>query len=214
MTDFLKPLGVIIAGGESARFGGGDKFLSSLGRKTVLDHVIERARPQVSHLLLNINSDPSRVESFALETLGDGSYLSKAGFVGPLGGILAGLKYAKYRGLEAILTFPADTPFIPRDVGEKLTSALMRQGNKIAIASSDGRPHPVMGLWSTDLLEDMEAYLLSGERRVMVYVKRHSFSEVAWEAVTDSQPDPFFNINRSEDLAKAEAYMSLSHSSE
>ena len=45
-------VGVILAGGRATRMGGGDKSLYRLGGKTILEHVIDRARPQVSRLVL------------------------------------------------------------------------------------------------------------------------------------------------------------------
>jgi len=199
-----KPSGVIIAGGGSARFGGGDKFLSPLGQETVLDHVIRRARPQVSSLLLNVNDDVSRVRNFGIKVICDDGLVSQKGTVGPLGGILAALKYAENKGEDFLLTFASDTPFMPKDFAEKLCHAQRDGGREIVIACSDGRPHPVMALWSVALRGALEAYLLSGERRVMAFVQQQTYDEVSW---AETRPDPFFNINHREDLQRAELYL-------
>jgi molybdopterin-guanine dinucleotide biosynthesis protein A len=39
-------VGVVLAGGQSRRMGGGDKTLKLLAGKTILQHVIDRVRPQ------------------------------------------------------------------------------------------------------------------------------------------------------------------------
>jgi len=82
--------GVLLAGGQSRRMGGGDKCLLALGGKPILAHVIERARPQVAALVLNANGDAARFRDFGLAVVPD----SIAGFAGPLAGVLAGLDWA------------------------------------------------------------------------------------------------------------------------
>ena len=62
----MKVVGLLLAGGQSRRMGGGDKALRMLGGVTLLERVIERLRPQVDALLLNANGDPSRFARFAL----------------------------------------------------------------------------------------------------------------------------------------------------
>ncbi len=43
-----QPLGVILAGGQATRMGGGDKGLLPLGTGTLLAQVIDRLEPQVA----------------------------------------------------------------------------------------------------------------------------------------------------------------------
>ena len=57
---------------------------------TLLDHVIDRMRPQVAALVLNANGDPARFAGFGLPVVAD----SVADFAGPLAGMLAGLDWA------------------------------------------------------------------------------------------------------------------------
>ncbi|MEM7632487.1 MAG: NTP transferase domain-containing protein, partial [Pseudomonadota bacterium] len=38
----MQPLGVILAGGQATRMGGGDKGRLALGGRSLLDHVIAR----------------------------------------------------------------------------------------------------------------------------------------------------------------------------
>src|SRR5262249_60443544 len=80
--------GVLLAGGLSRRMGGGDKGLLSLAGKAMLGHVIDRLAPQVDKLIINANGDPDRFRPFGLPVVAD----TVAGFVGPLAGVLAGLR--------------------------------------------------------------------------------------------------------------------------
>jgi molybdenum cofactor guanylyltransferase len=52
--------GIVLAGGESRRMGGGDKCLLPLGGAPVLARVIARLGPQVSEMVINANGDLSR----------------------------------------------------------------------------------------------------------------------------------------------------------
>ena len=48
-------LGVILAGGQARRLGGGDKALRELAGKPLLAHAIDRLAPQVSDIIINAN---------------------------------------------------------------------------------------------------------------------------------------------------------------
>ncbi len=196
----MKPLGVIIAGGQSRRFNDNsqhsDKFLTPFGKTTLLGQIIRRAQQQIPDLILNVNGDVSRVRSFGLDVISDD--LSDAG---PLGGIHAAMTAAKARGYSHIISFSSDSPFFPDDYVARL---LAQNDVRIAIAKSGEKAHPVMGIFEVSLLDDLKAYLASGERRVMWWVRQHPHKEVVWD---NENPDPFFNINNRQDLAKAEKYL-------
>ena len=83
--------GIVLAGGQSTRMGGIDKGLISLGRYTLLEHVIARLKPQVSTIVLNANGDKSRFAGFSIAIFSD----SIQGFLGPMAGVLAGFEWAE-----------------------------------------------------------------------------------------------------------------------
>ncbi|MDA0261729.1 MAG: NTP transferase domain-containing protein, partial [Proteobacteria bacterium] len=82
-------VGLLLAGGQARRMGGGDKCLRSLAGETLLARAVSRAGPQVSHLLLNANGDPDRFAHFGLDVVAD----VVDGFAGPLAGVLTGLTW-------------------------------------------------------------------------------------------------------------------------
>jgi molybdopterin-guanine dinucleotide biosynthesis protein A len=189
------PVGVILAGGLSSRMGGGDKCLRLLGGRPLLAHVIDRAGPQVDRLVLNANGEPARFAGFGLEVIAD----SLADRPGPLAGVLAGLEWARRREprAEAIVTFPSDSPFLPRD----LAARLIASGAPLARACSGGRAHPVAALWPVALADDLRRALGEGLRKIDLWTARHGVADVEWDA---GPPDPFFNANTPEDLLEAE----------
>jgi molybdenum cofactor guanylyltransferase len=194
----VRVAGVILAGGLSRRFGGGDKCLRLLAGRPILAHIIERLRPQVDALALNANGDPARFAAFGLPVIAD----SIAGFAGPLAGVLAGLDWGAARtGITHVATAAADAPFLPLDLVQRLRHALEAGGSDLACARSGGRAHPVFGLWPVALAEELRAAVHSGIRKVDQWTARYQLASIDFH---HGPPDPFFNVNHAEDLMEAE----------
>ena len=190
--------GVLLAGGQSRRMGGGDKCLLPLGEKPILAHAIARARPQVSALVLNANGDAARFAAFGLPVVPDGV----AGFHGPLAGVLAGLDWAasSVPGVTHVASFATDAPFLPRDLVPRLVAALDGR-HELAAAASQGRTHPVFGLWPVGVREALRRALTEeGVRKVGMFTARYRLAVVDFPV---GEVDPFFNTNNPEDLEAA-----------
>lgn len=187
--------------------GGGDKCLRDLAGRPLLAHVIDRVLPQASPLLLNANGDAARFKEFGLPVASD----VVDGFAGPLAGVLTGMLWFKEHSPQTtwLLSIATDTPFFPTNMAERLHQAAKEKSHPLACAASNGRTHPVFGLWSLDLADDLRhALVVEDLRKIDAWTARHGIAEVEFS----SDPvDPFFNANRSEDLAAAEAhYQTLS----
>jgi molybdenum cofactor guanylyltransferase len=199
----VKTVGLLLAGGQSRRMGGGDKALRPLAGIALLDRVIERLRPQVDALVLNANGDPARFARFALPVVAD----SVPGFVGPLAGVLAGLDWTAENRPDCpfVASVATDAPFLPTDLVARLAEGLDEARADLACAASGGRSHPVFGLWPVRLREDLRHALVEeGIRKVDLFTARHSLVTVAF---SDQPVDPFFNANRPEDFAAATALL-------
>jgi molybdopterin-guanine dinucleotide biosynthesis protein A len=198
-----KVAGVVLAGGLSRRMGGGDKALLSLGGRSILDHVIERARPQVSSLALNANGDAARFARFGLPVIAD----VVEGYAGPLAGVLTGLEWAaaEHPDCAWVASFASDAPFLSVDLVARLLAAIEKDGADLACASSAGRHHPVFGLWPVALVDDLRHAVIDDSiRKVDAWTARYSLAVADFEV----EPfDPFFNTNRPEDLAEAETLL-------
>lgn len=194
------PLGVVLAGGQATRMGGGDKGLLPLGATTLLGHVIDRLSPQVADLALNANGDAQRFNSFGLTVLKD----PIDGFAGPLAGVLAGLEWASDLGATHIVTAAADTPFFPGDLVPRLMVQAEVDGKPIALARTDNGRHPTFGLWPVALRSALRQALQDGVRKVVQWTDAHGTTYADFPTGTF---DPFFNVNTPEDLAKAERLM-------
>jgi molybdenum cofactor guanylyltransferase len=200
MPEVSGPPGVVLAGGLARRMGGGDKPLREIGGRTILARVIARLEPQCECLVINANSDPRRFASFGLPVIADGVQ----DYPGPLAGILAALDWAAANRPDAawILSAPGDCPFLPRDLVARLSHALIAENAELAIATSQGQSHPVIGLWNVALRDALrQALVVEGLRKVGQWTARYRLATVAWPA----EPlDPFFNANTVDDLAEGE----------
>ena len=179
---------------------GADKPMTMLAGKPLIQHVIQRLRPQVDELLINANSDPSRFAGFGCEVVADGM----ADFPGPLAGILAGLQWTKNERPDAgwLISCACDCPFLPFDLVDRLVRSAEGADVPIAVAGSGGRHHPVIAAWRTDLPLDADEVLRTrGIHKVDHLID--SFANVRVQFSTEVF-DPFFNINTPEDLSRAE----------
>ncbi|MGR3701852.1 MAG: molybdenum cofactor guanylyltransferase MobA [Paracoccaceae bacterium] len=188
--------GVILAGGQARRMGGGDKCLLPLaGGRVVLEEIIARLAGQVGCLALNANGDAARFARFGLPVVAD-----QVADAGPLAGVLAGMGWARAQGCDRLVTVAGDTPFLPADLVARLAAG--GGGAPVSVAATD-RVHPVFALWDVARADDLRAALAAGTRRVMDFAAAQGAVEVVFPVLGGG--DPFFNINTPEDLVRAQA---------
>ena len=178
---------------------GGSKPLRSLGRRTLLEHALDHARLWSDRVAVAARED-RQVDSSGVPVIRDQPEVE-----GPLGGLIAGLNFAREQNCGLLLTIPADMPFLPDDLLERLAGAL-RQEVGAALASSGGHVHPVCGLWRVDALEAADDYAANGQRSLKGLAAAIGSVPVEWPA----EPlDPFFNINSADELAAAERLLRI-----
>jgi molybdopterin-guanine dinucleotide biosynthesis protein A len=195
--------GLLLAGGQSRRMGGGDKCLMELGGQTLLRRLIATAAPQVAPLVLNTNSDPALFRDYGLPVAPD----VVDGYAGPLAGVLTGLEWAAANAphCDWVASFASDAPFAPTDLVSRMRTAIEREDSDMACASSAGRDHPVFALWPVRLAAELRAAVVTeGVRKVDTWTARYTLARAEFGTAGG---DPFFNINRPEDLAAAEVLL-------
>jgi molybdenum cofactor guanylyltransferase len=204
-SEFPATPGLLLAGGLARRMGGGDKPMRTIGGRTILARVIARLGPQCDGLVLNANGDPARFARFGLPVIPD----TVENFPGPLAGILAALDWAAAHrpSVSIVFSAAADCPFLPRDLVGRLHEALVNEDAQLAVAASDGQSHPVIGLWSVALRDELRHALVQEDvRRIDRWTARYKLATVAWP----TEPlDPFFNANTMDDIADAERLAEL-----
>lgn len=189
---------IILAGGKATRMGGQDKGLITFQQQPLITHVIKRLKTQVDEIMINANRELASYQTLGYPVLQD----AIPDFAGPLAGMQLGLKHAAN---DYVLTVPCDSPLLPEDLANRLQSALIQHGADIAIASCDGKTHPVFCLCKKSVLPSLNDYLNHGGRKVgewqqnlhHVYV---DFSDCA---------DAFTNLNTQLDLNAFEAQLKM-----
>lgn len=198
---------VILAGGLSRRMGS-PKSALMLGGLPMLTQIVERLRPQVASIAVNLNAEPTEAVPGGLPVIAD----TVPGFLGPLAGVLTAMRHvaATTPKAEHVVVLPTDTPFFPADLVQRLANAMtLRQ--QIAVAESADHMHPLFALWPVQLADDLEAWLTSDpKRRVRAFIERHPSVSVDFPlvATTRGEFDPFFNVNTPDDLKDAEEWLS------
>ncbi|MGB7182765.1 MAG: molybdenum cofactor guanylyltransferase MobA [Burkholderiaceae bacterium] len=189
--------GLVLAGGLGRRMSrdgrGTNKALTPFRGRPMIAHVIDRLKPQVGQLMLNVNQDADQFSQFNLPLIAD----EVGGFAGPLAGLHAGLTAAT---TDWVLTCPCDSPFLPDNLAASLADAALQEGADLAVVTTDGRAQPVFTLVRRDLLSNLADFLSSGGRKIDAW---YAPLKVASVAFADSAA--FRNINTPEDLARFES---------
>lgn len=187
MTTTDEIAGVILAGGESRRFGG-PKALAHLAGQPLIAHVAGRLLPQVSVLAV-------AGASFGLElpVLGDGAYAGR----GPLAGVCAGLAWAEDEGASMLVSAPCDVPLLPRN----LVSLLVRVGTADlpAVLSVDGRTEAACALWPISWRKRIERQLERRQNLSLMHALEGAQVLDVRAAVLEGS---FANVNTPDDLAR------------
>jgi len=168
-------LGVVLAGGQSSRFGS-DKALAELDGRTLLLHAVDALSGWCEQVVI------------AGREIGPAPCIPdwpRAG-MGPLAGVAAGLHYARDMDFESVLTCGVDAPNLPENLGELLSPAPAYLADQ-----------PVIGHWPTHAASEVETILESEGRHSM-----RAFAEaIGAKAVKTAAIS--VNINTRADLARA-----------
>ena len=185
--------GLVLAGGQGRRMGGVDKGLQPLQGRPLMQHVIDRLRPQVGSVLINANQNLALYAEFGCPVVPD----RVGGFAGPLAGLDAGLHATD---ASFIVTVPCDSPFLPDDLVTRLASARSAIDADVAVARTGSQPHPVFALVCTRVRSHLADFLARGERKIDYWYASLNVVEVAF----DDEADAFANINTRAELAQHE----------
>lgn len=190
-TRMPKTIGLVLAGGRSARMRGDDKAFIILAGQTLLARVIARLAPQVDAVAINSNAAAENFSAYGLPVIPD----LMTGHLGPLAGIHAGL--SAYPN-DRVLSVAVDLPFLPLDLARRLKAGMSAQ--HCAYAASGGQ-HALAILWVPGMAQDVETYLQRGGRSLRDWLGHNG---AAVDFTAGNGHDILLNINTPEDLHAAE----------
>jgi molybdopterin-guanine dinucleotide biosynthesis protein A len=195
--DYNSILGVVLAGGQSKRFGQ-DKSQVQLESKILIDYILLEILNEFNEILIIANNDIKFLNSKKINKIED--YKKN---LGPLGGVLSAMKWIKENNKKYkwISTFPSDTPFFKKKYLHDFLNNINEEQSKLFFIKSNDKRHNIFGLWSLELLNRLEDDLVTkGERKVEDWANKVGVKTINLEFKNN---DPFFNINTKEDLEKA-----------
>jgi len=192
-------LAVVLAGGQSKRFGE-DKNQAKLGNLTLLEHVLAKVTKKFEKILIISN------QNLNLKTLNSITIIPDCiqGNLGPLVGVLTAMKWIKKNNKQYqwIATFPSDTPFFDTSIIEKYKSKINLNESLLYFVKSNQKRHNIFGLWSVKLMDTLENDLINNNfRKVEEWADKIGVETIN---VKIDKFDPFFNINTKTDLKEAE----------
>jgi molybdopterin-guanine dinucleotide biosynthesis protein A len=189
--------GLIIAGGQSRRFGT-NKAFAELAGVPLLAHVATTLRLSVSTLA--VAGSKEIADSIGAHFLPDPPDTAR----GPLSGVLAGLRWAESQGAGWLVTVPCDAPLVPSDFPERLVAGALRVNADLAIVRTRDGLQPLCAAWRPVLKDRLAAALAGG-----LHPAVHEFA-ASVDAANISFPevDRFLNINTTDDLRRAEEILS------
>ena len=191
-----KTILVILAGGQSRRFGGGYKTLYTFNKISILDRIIQNFKKLEVEIVLNANSNEDQFLKTGLHLIKD----ELENFQGPLAGLCSSMKWVleNRKNIEWIFTSPSDTPFLNKNLVNKFLSTDYNNKTKIVIAKSSNKTHPVIGFWHISLIKSLEEFLAKENRKIMHWVEGQNYEILNFE-----NKNNFFNINTKADLEEA-----------
>ncbi|HIW12697.1 MAG TPA: molybdenum cofactor guanylyltransferase [Candidatus Salinicoccus stercoripullorum] len=189
----MKTVGVILAGGNSTRFGE-DKALYELQGTPMYEHIADAMKISGVTDEIIVSTNQRLAGAFNYETVTDvPGFLDK----GPLGGIYAA---AKHRPGCRLMVVSCDTPYVPAEWLLKLHRAAQAYEEKLILTEEGGQLHPLIGIYQgTDLAGALKAQLETDR------LSMRAFSENRETAALDAAAygvhgDALVNINRRMDI--------------
>jgi molybdopterin-guanine dinucleotide biosynthesis protein A len=190
------PLGLVLAGGRSRRFGA-EKAAAPLAGTTLLERACARLAAHCEQVAVSAplgSQAAALAANLGLLVLEDPRGAPR----GPLSGVLAGLDWAQAAGVDQLLTLPCDTPLVPADLEPRLLQASAAAA--VAAARSPGGQHPLCSVWRTWMHRTLRGALADGLHPAVRQLVADA--GVVWVDFPDDAA--FLNINTPEDLAVAE----------
>jgi molybdopterin-guanine dinucleotide biosynthesis protein A len=186
---------VVLAGGRGTRLGGVNKALLEIGRRRVIDRLLDAVRPIAIEPIVVVNNDGSLDRLAGTRVVRD---------VDPGAGALVGL----YSGLRVVATplavaLACDMPFVSTTL---LRGLLAEAGEWDAVVPLiGGQPEPLHAIYRHTCLPAIETALSSGQKRLISFFDGVRVRYVEEAALRALDPDlrSFLNVNRPEDLARA-----------
>ena len=170
---------IILAGGKSSRMGK-DKGLLNYKDQSMLEYSIEALKGNCHEFSIvgaNPEYDKFNIPRYEDETVE----------LGPLGGIQKGLRMSKQ---EWNVILSTDIP----NINDSIVKVLIKKrvSGLIRVSKCQGKVHPLVGLYSKQILPKLDLFLKEGGRSVMQFLNKVETEIVVFD---DQYENCFLNVN-------------------
>jgi len=194
------PLGVILAGGASRRFGSA-KALAEVGGVTI----VERVRAALAAVLPEVRIIANEPHLFAELDLPVRPDLLPG--AGPMAGVQAALAWAAEEGRPGALCMGCDLPFVSPALLRALLDRAEETGAEVVVPESRGRRgvEPLCAFYSVACRPAVDALLRAGERGMTALLDSSRVDRLPLaEVLQYGDPDVLFlNVNTPRELETA-----------
>ena len=184
---------VILAGGQGRRMGGQDKGLLEFGGRPLIESLIDALRRQASAIVINANRNLETYRGYGLPVISD----RLEDYQGPLAGFASVMQAVES---DFILTLPCDGPWLADDYVARFVASHNAGETPICVAFDGERLQPVHALIRCDLVDSLNRFLVSGERKIDRWYAMHDFAQTDFSDCADM----FRNINTPQDRQRLE----------
>jgi molybdopterin-guanine dinucleotide biosynthesis protein A len=190
-------LGMVLSGGKSRRLGQDKAQLSFYEGTNQLDYVLGLLDAFCESLAISCRSSQFEERSSRFDAA---LILDAEGLVGPVAGVVGGLKHAEGR---AVLAVACDMPLLDAAALLKLLS--LRNPEKLATCfiADDGKPEPMCTVYETACLSVLEEWVGDGN-----FSLRRFLENVDVELITFNEPQLLASVNTFEDVEVARKRLS------
>jgi len=199
-TDSL-PLGGVLVGGQSRRFGS-DKAVAHVGDRSLAAWAVHALR-EVADPVVLLGGYGTLARRMALPWRGD----ARPGR-GPLSGIAVGLKWAAESERDGLLVLACDLPLVPAEVMRAIASAARPDVDAVVAGTGDeDEPQPLCAWYGAGALPSVEARLDRGAYAVRGLLADLRVVQVRVADDIERASALLLNVNTPDDLAVARRYV-------
>jgi len=190
---------VILAGGNSSRFNGMDKSRIVINSRPLIEHTIEKLTTCFDDVL--VVTGPNHCYNLPHVKI----VRDQQPNCGPLMGLYCGLN-ASETSINFVIA--CDMPFINQEIIQFLLSHADRADVVVPIVN--GYREPLMALYNKTTLPAIHKHIQQKKYKITAFYADVTLCEIPEEQIRkiDPQLHSFFNINTTEDLARAQQLFS------
>lgn len=182
---------LVLIGGKSRRMNGNNKAFLKFKDKSFIENITDE--------LINFNNIYLSVDD--KEKYKDLNYILLEDIykdIGPIGGIYSALKVINEK---YIFVTACDMPKITKEFIEFLCSSITEDVNCIVVQDEDGRIYPLGGIYSKDILCDVEDMIKKKDYKLLNLINRVK-SKIISLSGTKFNKDILDNINNLEQYSE------------